>query len=332
MAKGNLFLGTARGSVGDVVFSRSNGSQVSRVRNRAPRNPQTSIQLMQRVIMKTAMTGYSMFREICDHAFQGQNGKTANQSAFVKRNVDEMRKELSQLIELNDPDEIMTAQDTNFNAKPMALPVLRPYVMSNGSLQTVGIAVRAGGFLIDQFFNLDWDIDTEGQVAITYQDVVDILGLHKGDQLTFLFAYIDDTTDSAEIIDFTYARVILSPDDGDMTKKFFVKNDGETHLTIANPNSRNNGKIYISLGGTVIGQKDSDEYTAGSARCLVGCSCVLSRLVGGIWQRSTSQLVIRPNNGVGATTNDHETATLGSAIWTYLSDANSSQYLNQAQG
>jgi hypothetical protein len=51
MAKDNLFLGTARGSVGDIVFSRLDGQQVARVRNRAPRNPQSPAQMVQRIIM-----------------------------------------------------------------------------------------------------------------------------------------------------------------------------------------------------------------------------------------------------------------------------------------
>ena len=48
MAKGNLFLGMGRGSVGDVTFYRADGQQLSRARNRKPRNPKTNAQLIQR--------------------------------------------------------------------------------------------------------------------------------------------------------------------------------------------------------------------------------------------------------------------------------------------
>lgn len=329
MAKDNLFLGTARGAVGDVVFSRSNGHQVSRVRNRAPRNPQSAIQMMQRVILKTGMSAYSMFREIADHSFQSAKNKTDNQSEFVKRNVNEMRKELQQLIDLNDPAEIMTAQDTNFAAKQMALPVLRPYVMSSGSLQGVAVNVSGNGFQIPEFTNFDY----EQAGTTTYQDVVDALGLQKGDQLTFLFGYIDDTTDTAEINDFRFARIILSPDDGDMTKSFFEIGTMDTNLHVANANSRNQGSVYFkSTIGAIIGQTDTGEYTAGSARTLALCGVIVSRLNGGVWQRSTCQLTMRPNTGTGALGQDHETAALGSAIWSYMNESNSSLYLNQAQG
>lgn len=333
MAKDNLFLGTARGAVGDVVFSRSNGHQVSRVRNRAPRNPQSAIQMMQRVILKTGMSAYSMFREIADHSFQGAKNKTDNQSEFVKRNVNEMRKELQQLIDLNDPEEIMTAQDTNFAAKQMALPVLRPYVMSSGSLQGVQLTAAATGFSIDALFTgVEWDLNPQGQVTFTYADVVAALGLQKGDQLTFCFGYIDDTDDTAEINDFRFARVILSPDDGDMTKKFLVKDETATNFHVANANSRNQGDVYIALNGLVIGQTDAGEYTAGAARTLALCGIIVSRLNGGVWQRSTCQLTMRPNTGAAALAVDHETAALGNAIWSYMNESNSSLYLNQAQG
>lgn len=48
MAKGNALLGYARGSVGDVTFSRVKGQQVSKARNRKPANPKTKKQMKQR--------------------------------------------------------------------------------------------------------------------------------------------------------------------------------------------------------------------------------------------------------------------------------------------
>ena len=166
----------------------------------------------------------------------------------------------------------------------------------------------------------------------TYADVVAALGLQKGDQLTFLFGYIDDTNDTAEINDFRFARIILSPDDGDMTKHMFVKGEQTAPYTIANANSRNQGKVYFSILGDITGQTETSEYTAGTARTLALCGVIVSRLNGGVWQRSTCQLTMRPNTGTSALSVDHETAALGSAIWSYMNESNSSLYLNQAQG
>lgn len=71
MAKGNLFQGMARGKIGDVVFYRMNGEQMSRVRNRNPKNPRSNEQLYQRAVISTVMKAYSEGKDIYDHAFEG---------------------------------------------------------------------------------------------------------------------------------------------------------------------------------------------------------------------------------------------------------------------
>lgn len=91
MGKGNLFQGMARGKVGDVVFSRSNGQQVSRVRNRQPNNPRTNAQLYQRAIMATIMQAYSAGKEIFDHSFQGYKVGANNQNRFMSLNTKKLR-------------------------------------------------------------------------------------------------------------------------------------------------------------------------------------------------------------------------------------------------
>lgn len=91
MAKGNMFQGMARGKVGDVVFSRLDGQQISRVRNRNPRNPRTNKQLYQRAIMATVMQAYSAGKEIFDHAFQGLPVGSKNQQRFMSLNNKALR-------------------------------------------------------------------------------------------------------------------------------------------------------------------------------------------------------------------------------------------------
>lgn len=99
MGKGNMFQGMARGKVGDVVFSRLNGQQVSRVRNRNPRNPRTNAQLMQRAVMATVMQAYSTGKEIFDHAFQGKSVGAHNMNMFMKLNADKLRSQLASDLE-----------------------------------------------------------------------------------------------------------------------------------------------------------------------------------------------------------------------------------------
>lgn len=95
MAKGNLFQGMARGVVGDVVFTRQDGQQVSRVRNRVPRNPRSNAQLYQRAIMATIMQAYAAGKAIFDHSFQGYPVGSANQRRFMSLNTKKLRSAVS---------------------------------------------------------------------------------------------------------------------------------------------------------------------------------------------------------------------------------------------
>lgn len=86
MAKDNMFLGKARGSVGDVVFYQLDGQQVARSRNRNPRNPKTAPQLFQRGIMASITALYSAGKQLFDHSFEGYPVGAANQREFTSRN------------------------------------------------------------------------------------------------------------------------------------------------------------------------------------------------------------------------------------------------------
>lgn len=95
MAKGNMLQGMARGKVGDVVFSRLNGEQISRVRNRHPKNPRSNAQLYQRAIMATVMRAYSAGMVIFDHAFEGKAIGAENQRRFMTLNAKLLRSQIA---------------------------------------------------------------------------------------------------------------------------------------------------------------------------------------------------------------------------------------------
>lgn len=99
MAIGNMFQGMARGKVGDVVFAVRDGKQVSRVRNRRPKNPKTNKQMLQRAVMATVLQAYSAGRAIFDHSFQGKSVGEKNQRAFLSKNAKLLRSNLAAEIE-----------------------------------------------------------------------------------------------------------------------------------------------------------------------------------------------------------------------------------------
>lgn len=132
MAKGNMFQGMARGKVGDVVFYRMNGQQMSRVRNRRPKNPRSNAQLYQRAIIATVMRAYSAGKEIFDHSFEGQSVGEGCMRRFLSVNADKLRQAI--IIDTNKPnytDHINGLVD----GPKVNLPVPNTYVIAEGSLQ-----------------------------------------------------------------------------------------------------------------------------------------------------------------------------------------------------
>lgn len=88
MAKGNMLLGMSRGSVGDVTFYRSGGSQRARARNRKPANPMTVRQQTQRSKFANAV---KFHKQVTSNFFRfAYEDKKANESdynAFMRHNV-----------------------------------------------------------------------------------------------------------------------------------------------------------------------------------------------------------------------------------------------------
>lgn len=324
MAKGNLFLGYGRGKVGDVVLSRQNGEQVTRARNRAPRNPQSPLQMLQRVIMKTSATAYSMLSPICDHAFQGYQPGTPNQSRFAALNVALMRNQMRDAINSGDPEEILASQEFNFANKNSLYPQIRDYQISEGTLNSLTI-------MWDGFMPYIKGTGLAPEGGATYQQVVDALGLQKGDQLTFVMLGVDDRSgvETSEFTTLKYCRVILEPNDGDMTSKFLAGTGGVTGA-VNKPNERNLGTIEFqatSGQGLFVVIPGFNEAGGGDAVTAAGFAVIVSRLVGNVWQRSSERI----NVAAGPFNVDHNIGYLQDAIYSYLSGADSTLYLNQAE-
>lgn len=326
MSKGNLFLGFGRGSVGDVVFSHIDGEQVARARNRSPRNPQTPIQLLQRVCLKTTSSAYSLLQDICNHSFQGLAEGTMSQAAFNKLNIDRVRTQLTFEINSGDPDDILNSGESNFAFKSSSGCEINPYIVSDGKLTSIPV-----GWL-SQLSTPQFGIAVSvGSATPTYQNIIDALGLVRGDQLTFLLLSVNDTADGGVFNGFEYSRVILDPSDGDMSGAFL------SGSAIANPNEKNQGNFtfsVVSQGANYYLVFNCPKFTAaaGNQYSLAAATVISSRLSGNVWARSRQQLVVRSylSSVAGHLTFDHGTDYLGDAVASYMTGDSSSLYLNQA--
>lgn len=321
-----------RGSVGDVTFTRIDGEQVARARNRSPKNPQTVLQLLQRVVMKTAAQAYSLMQEITDHSFQGFAQGTPNQSQFVKRNVGLLREQLADEINSGDATVILSSEKANFASKLSSLAVINPYLVSEGSIPT--LLIEWPNFVPILKFNREFDHEP------SYQEVVDALGLNQGDQLTFMCLSTDDDPYHEEMRGqfngFSFARVILEPASGDMSVPFIVGEPGS--YAVNDPNPRNEGSLSCGftqatptqptdingIGFSTSGMSANPRMSSAIAAATV----IASRLVGKMWTRSSQRLTLRGTDSQGLI--DYEVFWLGDSVASFLTEANSSLYLNQA--
>lgn len=138
MAKGNMILGYLRGAIGDIVFWRAKGQQMARARNRAPSNPRTEYQVTQRAkwanvakFVKMAPPRFFKF------AFEGKGVSLTDYNVFYRENL------------LRSPMMSRTA-----SANP-AYPALGNFVMSRGSLPTIGALMEYSAVTLDTpFFKL----------------------------------------------------------------------------------------------------------------------------------------------------------------------------------
>lgn len=147
MAKGNMLQGMARGKVGDVVFSRLNGEQISRVRNRHPNNPRTNPQVMQRAIMATIMQAYAAGKAIFDHSFQGKKTGSGCQREFMSINAKMLREAVAYDINNDLKEGNVTARCVIPGA---TTPVPNAYIISRGGYVQNFFEFSSGAFHLKQ--------------------------------------------------------------------------------------------------------------------------------------------------------------------------------------
>lgn len=254
-----------------------------------------------------------------------------NQSRFAQVNIGLLRSGLADEINDGSLEEIVNSQKTNFAPKDSMLPEINPYQISEGSLPAVSTLFTGG------LFTLVLPGAQAAAATLTYQGVLNALGLQEGDQLTFCLLSTDDSANETpyqgRFNGFKYARVILQPNNGDLTSEFIAQ-DG----TVNQPNVRNEGSLAMTIteAGSDLHLNFSTQSistAAGAANSVAAAAVIVSRNSGGVWQRSTQSLVIRPADlaVTGHLSYDNEVNYLGDAVVSFMSSDRSSLYLNQAE-
>lgn len=266
-----MLLGHARGKVGSLVFSRSNGQQVTRAKAETIKNPQTEKQVVQRIILNTIAQAYSRMSAITDHSFEGKMTAQDNMSAFMKRNMNDMRTRISQEVASGKYFE----EIYDFAPIGSSFFAYNPLVISMGSLPKIGIvSVTKGTGAV-----------TAAIAANTYQGVIDAFNLQRGDQLTFV-CIVEDARGEKY---FHFNRVILDPTDADGTK-LPLSTEFITGSAINKPSLKNEGSFSILSYSTA-----GITFAVGNANVTAAAVIVSREKSDGTWARSEASLVLDPN-------------------------------------
>lgn len=335
MAKGNMLLGKARGSVGDLTFSVSNGEQISRAKAKSVKNPRTDAQMIQRVIMATTVQAYSGMQAIVDHSFQGVAYQGPSMNKFNSLNSKALRSAYAAAI----------GKDTDlpkFNRNGMKSIAANEYIMSTGSLPTIELPTRVsesgfGDEIITDYTqfgeapNVSYGSTGVALVLannVTYAQLIARFGLQAGDQLT-LCALTRKGGESERGCQFRYGRFILMPADGDLSHLV-------TDATVANEKNQNCKFVQksVTVGeeevtATMLAFADLDEAGEQNTTVIYAAGIIVSRLENSSWKRNNCvlQLAMRGDDVVDGG------YTMQEAIDSYNGvsfDTNSPWYLNKA--
>lgn len=259
----------AEGKLGNKTYYYSNGKTIAR--SIVPvKNPKTNLQTLQRVIAKQVNATYKAFKEICDHSFEGISYGANSAALFRKLNMRHLR---SRAAEIQAAGQSL-AQFYNFQPINSMKWVPGAVILSQGQLPKVQATV--GSDELGLFI---------GQLAVagnTYGDVINSLGLKRGDQLTFVT--VEKILGEYKV---KLARVILDPrnDDGSGAplSTAFV-----TEGAITKPSRRNQGAFtYLTFAN------DAVNFCLGpNGATLVAAAVIVSRKDGDEWLRSNAELAI----------------------------------------
>lgn len=267
-----MLLGHARGKVGDLVFSRTNGQQVVRARAAVVKNPQTEAQMIQRILLNTVIQAYSRMSEICDHSFEGIPVGQQSMGVFMRRNLAQLRQYVADGVNV-----LGYTFDDLYAFAPLGTNefTMNPFVISAGSLPSVTITD------ISPINGAKIAVVASG-ATLTYEDVITSLGLQRGDQLTFISQ--EAWTDRRAA--FNYARVILDPRDANGAA-LPLETAFLNGTAINMPNPRNEGAeiTYAYANGSLtFNRSDNAQF---------GAAVIVSRQKSdGSWLRSNTSITL----------------------------------------
>lgn len=165
--KGNMFLGYARGSVGDVVFSRVKGQQTGRARNRQPSNPKSEAQMQQRARFAYLSKFYARAtKAFFKFSFESKKSTESDYNAFMSANMS------------------ITPWATRKMIESPYTPYVGAFRVCQGSLPSLDGLVLMNNYRLGMPFSWLKQVPTVGDLSSSLLDYAPQLSI--GDYVTFV--------------------------------------------------------------------------------------------------------------------------------------------------
>lgn len=189
MSNGNIFLGTARGKLGDIVLARRKGKQIQRTKV-TPSNPKSEAQCRQRMCFASLTVAAQRLDTIVNHSFEGITYGADSRNHFIKINMPMARAAANWdgQTEIDYNDFLIKGAKT--------LPLLN-FKVSEGSLYFPAYSFVNGQTYLGVQYKQNKSV-TFPTVAITsqqdYENVLATIGVKPGQQLTIIAVVTDNNT------------------------------------------------------------------------------------------------------------------------------------------
>jgi len=178
MAKSKSFFGLRKGSTRDHTFYIQDGKQITRSRVEHVKNPRSRAQMIQRMVMTTAIAAYKCLKEICDHSWEGVEYGAKSFQRFMTMNTKILHAEVSK-----------ERTNFSFNRWHDNKSCSGEFQISDGTLNNYK-GVRFEFQLLDTTpVGLDfvWAFINDWQAELTNATILTNTGLSVGDTMAFCF-------------------------------------------------------------------------------------------------------------------------------------------------
>lgn len=273
MAKSKSFFGLRKGSTRDHTFYIQDGKQITRSRVEHVKNPRSRAQMVQRMVMTTAIAAYKCLKEICDHSWESVEYGAKSFQRFMSLNTKILH------AQINNKDTYFSYNRWHDNKSCSG-----EFQIADGTLVNyVGekFVIEIANF---ESTNIELDLyfTDEYSKPFTTANLLDNTGLSVGDTITFCFL-VSMKVEKAKL--YWLRLTILDATDIVLTQDVLeqhvkIESNADFHVNIVIDN--NIMAFIMNI------QKIGDVFNSFYAM-------ILSHKEGNTWQRTPARLISYDN-------------------------------------